>query len=135
MYIKAEIDQLRPYILDIYLAKSEYDTERIARFNFRNNEGSYKTKDIKSFKTLENKFWKEHPVMLWISDTILNKAKQAGKAAQKQQNIIWEYQDIARKLKSDYEYTDLKLKELFSRATEIEKYLVANNLQENIIMI
>jgi len=135
MYIKAEVDQTRPYILDIYLYKSTYDTERIARFNFRNNEGSYKTKSLKSFKTLENKFWREYPPMLWISDTTLNKAKQAGKQAQKQQNIIWEYEDIARKLKSEYNYTDLKLKELFSRAAEIEKYLIANNLQENIIMM
>jgi len=83
MYIKAEIDQSRPYILDIYLYKSTYDTERIARFNFKFNEGSYKTKSLKSFKTLENKFWKEYPVMLWISETTLNKAKQAGKQAQK----------------------------------------------------
>ena len=135
MYIKAEVDQTRPYILDIYLCKSTYDTERIARFNFRNNEGTYKTKSLKSFKTLENKFWREHPVMLWISETTLNNCKQAGKQAQKQQNIIWEYEDIARKLKSDYEYTTDKLRELFSRATEIEKYLLANNLQENIIIM
>ena len=73
--------------------------------------------------------------MLWISDKTINNAKQAGKQAQKQQNIIWEYEDIARKLKSEYEYTDLKLKELFSRAAEIEKYLIANNLENNIIMM
>jgi len=73
--------------------------------------------------------------MLWISDKTINNAKQAGKQAQKQQNIIWEYEDIARKLKSEYEYTDLKLKELFTRASEIEKYLLANSLEENIIMM
>jgi len=137
MYIREEI-RSDGYTLDVIMVKSEFETERVGRFNFKNNEGYYKNsdKEIKSFKTLENKIWKGYPELcLGVSLTTVAKLKLAGKEAMKQQTIIWEYQDIARKLKSENSYSVETLQTLFSRATEIEKLLVANNLEHEIIMM
>jgi len=138
MYIREEILS-DGYTLDIIMVHSEFDTERVGRFNFKHNEGYYKKsdKEIKSFKTLENKIWKGYPELsLGVSLKTVEKLKKAGKEAMKHQNIIWEYQEIARKLKSDpntNNYTEEYLRKLFLRAGEIEKYLVANDMQDELI--
>ncbi|HCC07766.1 MAG TPA: hypothetical protein DEP72_06390 [Clostridiales bacterium] len=135
MYIREEILS-DGYTLDIYMVKSEFEVERIARYNFKYNEGSYKDKDLKSFKTLENKLWKDNPKLsLGINLRIIEKCKQAGKQAMKHQKKIWDYQEVARKLKSENNYSDEILKKLFSWAAELEKYLIANNLENEIIMM
>jgi len=115
----------------------EFENQKLGYFDFKFMEGYYKksTKPVKKYKTFLNKLWAEHPEASIdsIDSKPIAQAIKQGKIEMEQQKVIWEYQDTARKIKSENNYSDETYKKLFDRAAELEKYLVANNLQNEII--
>ena len=119
---------------EVKVSDWEWDNIKLGYFDFKYMEGYYKksTKPVKKIKTFLNKLWTEYPEAS-IDTRPIEKAKEQGKQEMEQQKIIWEYQDTARQLKSENNYSAETYKKLFNRAAELEKYLVANNLQNEII--